>query len=129
MKWRLVSLAVLTALFVAGCRTQPVYDVPSRRIGSGHDLEEVGRRIEAAVLDRGWQAERVRPGEMIATLDIRRHRAVVTILYDASQFSIRYRDSDVLMYDGEKIHRNYNHWVHNLERRILEEFGADPSAG
>jgi hypothetical protein len=126
MRGLVVFVALASTLAVVGCRTTEIYDVPSRRLPAepGRSVEDVGRRIEAAVVARGWKPQPVRPGEMIATLDVRKHEAVVTIDYDESHFSIRYRDSKVLKYDGKKIHRNYNRWVHNLERRILQEFGV-----
>jgi hypothetical protein len=35
-----------------------------------------------------------------------------------------YKDSDVLLYDGTKIHRNYNKWVELLERQINIELST-----
>lgn len=117
----LVVLAVFT-----GCRTAPVYNVPWTSIptDSARSSEDVGRIIEAAALERDWTTERIRDGEIVATLKVRHHRAVVTISYDASHYQIRYKDSDVLLYDGKKIHRNYNHWIQALDARIQEALGA-----
>jgi hypothetical protein len=53
-----------------------------------------------------------------ATVHVRKHTAVVDILYSPSQYRIMYKSSDALLYDGTQIHRNYNKWVELLERRI-----------
>nr|WP_256834309.1 hypothetical protein [Pseudomonas oleovorans] len=51
----------------------------------------------------------------------RDHQAEITIPYSASSYSIRYRDSQNLGYKNGKIHRNYNKWIHNLDRSIQQE--------
>lgn len=109
---------VLVLLILMGCRTAPVYDVGAGRVAKAHSAEEVGRVIEAAATELGWTVESEAPGKVIATLPVRHHQAVVTILYRADTYSIRYRDSEKLLYDGQKIHRNYNKWIQDLERRI-----------
>jgi hypothetical protein len=118
-------------LLVSGCRTTEIYNVPRHSVpgDASRTLEETGRLIEDAAVELGWEVEHVAPGEIIATLDIRRHRAVVSITYGASHYAIRYKDSDRLLYDGGKIHRNYNHWIRNLEQRIHRALvGSDPSS-
>ena len=49
---------------------------------------------------------------------MRKHTAVVDIRYTPERYSISYRDSEVLLYDGSMIHRNYNKWVQPLSERI-----------
>jgi len=60
----------------------------------------------------------VRPGLIVGTLYVREHMAKVEIPYDRNTYSILYRDSNNLDYDGANIHGNYNGWVQNLSNAI-----------
>jgi hypothetical protein len=40
------------------------------------------------------------------------------IKYDTKQYSIAYKDSQGLQYDGAQIHKTYNGWVQRLDGRI-----------
>ena len=115
-----IASVVLLVVLLAGCRTAPVYNVENSPVPASANLtrKQVGNVIEREATKLGWSVERQTPGRMVATLKLRKHTAVVDILYDEKQFSIHYKDSQVLLYDGEKIHRNYNNWIHNLQRRI-----------
>ena len=57
-------------------------------------------------------------GHIQGNLLLRTHKAVVDINYDHSKYSITYKDSENLKYDGTDIHRNYNNWVINLTNKI-----------
>ena len=62
-------------------------------------------------------------GEIIATLDIRKHQLVVLITHDDESLSINYQSSVNLKYKehkykGYKIHRQYANWISNLLRAI-----------
>jgi len=46
------------------------------------------------------------------------------IEYDTKQYSITYKDSQGLKYDGSQIHKTYNSWVHNLDNRIRVQLSA-----
>ena len=48
----------------------------------------------------------------------RDHRAVVDVRYDTKTYSIKYKDSSNLQYDGTSIHKNYNGWIQNLDNAI-----------
>lgn len=131
-------LALLLAIsigLVAGCRTAPIYDVRNARLapppGATLTIEDVRKAIRTAGERLGWRMEDVRPGEMVGTLTMsQRHLAVVSIDYDTSQFSIRYKDSKLLKQDGSTIHKNYNDWIMKLEAAIKQEVGQPgPSRG
>ena len=47
--------------------------------------------------------------------------ALVRIDHDTKTFSITYKDSRNLGYDGTLIRRNYNRWVRNLKQSILRQ--------
>ncbi|WP_205028297.1 hypothetical protein [Oleisolibacter albus] len=103
-------------------RTQPVYNVEDAPIASvsGKSLsaEEVKSRIIQAAQAREWIVQEVGPGHLTATVRPRTHVAVVDILYSPTLYSIKYKDSTNLLYDGTTIHRNYNKWVKLLEADI-----------
>jgi hypothetical protein len=64
------------------------------------------------------------PGTMEGVLVLRSHRAVVDITYDTAAYSIKYKDSSDLEYDGSSIHSNYNGWVQNLDKAIRAQLTA-----
>ena len=120
-KWAaiVVSAGVLLA---AGCRTPtPVYNVTNAPVAASKanpSADDVGKAIQRAGATLGWQMKQVKPGNMIGTLVLRKHMAVVDINYSASSYSINYKDSTELNYDGQNIHPNYNGWVQNLDKAI-----------
>lgn len=124
--FRFVALIVV-AFALASCRSSPIYNVESATMGTSPTatLEGVTKSIKKAGAGLGWQMAEVAPGQLEARLSLRRHVAVVEIAFDTKAFSIRYKDSTDLNYDGTNIHRNYNGWVQNLERAILAQTSAD----
>lgn len=117
----LVSVA---ALFISGCPHQAaVYNVhdASVMVGSEHDLGDIKKAIVHAGAALGWSMKPVEPGKIIGTLHLRTHMAQVDIPYSKSSYSILYKDSDNLKFDGEKIHSNYNGWIQNLDRGIQNQ--------
>ena len=120
-----VSILSLLALILvlSGCaRTLPVYNVTDAPVESVSGAQvtqaQVGDAIAKAANDKGWLVNRVSDGHIEATIHVRQHAAVVDIRYFATSYDITYKSSDVLLYDGEKIHRNYNKWIKILEQRI-----------
>jgi hypothetical protein len=116
------AVAVLTALFfTAGCTTKPVYNVTNAPVATAKGkatADEVRQAIIRAGVALGWQMQEVRPGLIQGTLALRTHLAVVDVSYDANSYSIKYKDSKDLNYDGTSIHNNYNGWIQNLEKGI-----------
>lgn len=123
-KMNLVLLfATLSAiLLLAACRTAPVYNIHDAAIPSYGDKQLTMKQIEGAIVragtDRGWDMNTVKPGLIVATLNIRAHQAVVNITYDQHEYSIDYKSSRNLKYNGEDIHSNYNRWVKYLRQSI-----------
>jgi hypothetical protein len=74
--------------------------------------------IYRAGIPLGWQMKEVKPGHIIPTLNIRSHMAQTDINYNPNTYSITYRDSSDLNYDGDEIHSNYNGWIQNLDNAI-----------
>jgi len=116
----LIASACLCLSLPAQARTQPVYNVVDKPVvtGSGNvaSLENVGEALAMAARRKGWTVQDVEPGYQKAQIHVRKHFAAIDIRYTSTSYSITYRDSDVLMYDGTKIHRNYNKWIKLIER-------------
>jgi len=113
----LVSLAVMST---TGCRTAPIRQVENQPTGVAYNvsLDAMQGAIIRAGTGLGWIMKPIEPGLIEGTLLIRSHMAKVDIPYDRNSFSIHYKDSDNLFYDGTNIHSNYNGWIENLERAI-----------
>lgn len=126
-KWAAI---VVSAVFMlaAGCRTPtPVYNVSNAPVSTSKanpSLDEIGKTIVLAGASLGWQMKPIKPGYILGTLSIRKHVAVVDINYSAKSFSINYKDSTELNYDGTSIHPNYNGWIQNLDNRIRAQLSA-----
>jgi hypothetical protein len=69
-----------------------------------------------------WIFEKVKPGEIVATLFQRQYMAKVTIAYNTKNYTITYKDSSNLNHDGTRIHVNYAKWVGALKTNIDKVF-------
>ena len=109
---------------VSSCRTAPIHDVLEAPLPTAQgaaitdDLDEAIWRAGRKV---GWKIERIRPGVLRGTWRFKHHLAVVSITHDQRYFTIRYVDSQNLLYDGDQIHRRYNSLVEELARQIEQE--------
>jgi hypothetical protein len=72
----------------------------------------------------GWQITVQTPSQLIGQLVVRTHTAVVDITHDTKNYTIKYRDSTNLDAAGGQIHRNYNMWVQDLDRRMRIEIAS-----
>ena len=115
-------LAIAGLLLMAGCRVTPVHnvsDAPVSTLSGGQPtLDEMKQAITRAGVNLGWVMREQSPGMIEGRLALRDHLAVVEIPYSRSGYSIRYKDSRNLNYDGENIHKNYNGWVQRLDQSI-----------
>ncbi len=124
---RFVAL-IVAAFALASCRSgSPVYNVESAAMATSPTatLEDVTKSIKRAGVGLGWQMADVGPGQIEAKLFLRTHVAIVDIVFDTKAFSVRYKDSTNLKYDGTNIHKNYNSWVQRLEHAILAQSSLD----
>jgi hypothetical protein len=121
-----VVVLLIAGLALGACRGAPVYNVSSATMATppAATMEQVTTAIKQAGASKGWQMIDKGPGELEGRLNLRTHVAVVSITFDTKQFSIFYKDSADLAYDGTTIHKNYNGWVQNLERAILVQSAA-----
>jgi hypothetical protein len=120
-----LSIALVLVAGGSGCRSAPVYNVPSAGFVTPANTQRTLTGVRDAIVRAGkglgWQMEDVAPGRLVGTLRLRSHVAVVDIDYTLSNYSIKYKDSQRLLYDGQTIHRNYNNWIRNLDRAIQRE--------
>lgn len=110
-------------LVLTGCKSTipvPQYvDQPVAQYGDTKStVKDVERSIVRAAASLGWKTKVKSEGEILATLDIRKHQLVVLIKHDDENLTVEYQSSLNLKYDGEKIHRQYANWVTNLLRAI-----------
>lgn len=124
-----ISLMLLLTLALFGCKsTIPVPQYQNIPLANYNDqqnsTEQVAKSIEVGAKSLGWTTKRRAEGEIVATLDIRKHQLVVLVKHDAHQVSIEYLSSINLKYDGKKIHRQYANWVTNLLRAIEANYQA-----
>lgn len=117
-----ITLLVISTILIAGCRTAPVHNVSDESITpwQTRDLsqDDVSKAIISAGQSLTWIMQEKEEGHIQGTLLLREHVAVVDIYYDKTKFSIKYKSSKNLNYDGTDIHRNYNNWIINLTNRI-----------
>ncbi|MDR2636009.1 MAG: hypothetical protein LBC08_04170 [Campylobacteraceae bacterium] len=120
----LASLIIIGGLFYAGCSTiqQPLYNVEGAPAQSYDGKKLSQAQVEKAILQagsqRGWLMKKVKDGVISGTLNARQHGATIEIKYSASSYSIVYKNSQNLNYDGVSIHKNYNSWIRNLDNSI-----------
>lgn len=98
--------------------------VPTAVSGQQHTAEDVQKAILTAAEQRGWSARVIKPGLILANISVRTHSATIEIPYSSTSYSIDYKDSQNLDYDGTDIHRNYNNWVVRLSRSIQQQLGV-----
>lgn len=118
-----MSLSLVLVLLTAACvSTIPVYNVANQAVvtvaGKPLVLEDVSKAIFRAGGTLGWSMKQIEPGYIVGTLKLREHIAIVDIRYTAQAYSINYKDSTNLKYDGANIHGNYNGWIRNLNNAI-----------
>lgn len=115
----LTALLLATVSGLSACTTtQPIHDVEKQAVTSSASQDEVRQAIVDAATSLGWVITDDYDNEITAVLDIRTHQATVSIPYSSHDYSILYKNSINLNHSGDKIHRNYNNWVANLDREI-----------
>ena len=119
-----IIFLVITTLMFSGCRTAPVYNIDEAAFPESNSTEkDIAKAIINAGGSLGWVMTKKEPGHIVGTLNLRKHVAVVDITYDNKTYSINYKDSTNLDYDGTEIHSNYNGWVTNLSNAITNQVG------
>jgi hypothetical protein len=116
---------IMLAAVVIGCRNSPVHNVTNAPVTAPGKKALTQTSVRDAIVRAGsglgWRLKEEKAGHMTGTLALRTHVAVVDITYDTKAYNINYKDSAELGYDGANIHKNYNGWVQNLDKRIAME--------
>lgn len=109
----------------SGCsRTEPIYNVENAAVPVAAEeltTNQVRNAIARALVQKGWSISGESKGQLEAVIHPRKHMALIDIEYSTTRYSIRYKDSAILRYDGTEIHRNYNKWIRNLQNAINRE--------
>jgi hypothetical protein len=118
----MITVLGLSLLGVSvGC-SAPVYNVTNRPIPPIEEKPRTVESVKAEIMSageiRGWTMKDIEPGRLEGILRVRVHVAVVDIKYSTTGYSITYKDSYQLNYDGSQIHMEYNNWVRGLEEAI-----------
>jgi len=79
---------------------------------------DVQKAILKAGAGLGWIMKKNGEGGITGTLNLRENVDVVSIEYNTKYYSINYKDSKNLKYDGTNIHKNYMGWIMNLNNAI-----------
>lgn len=118
-----IILAAIFMVLVSGCKsTIPMPSYQNQPIATYGNTEGTVKSVEKAIvkgaMSLGWKTQVRAEGEILATLNIRKHQLVVLITHDDKNVSVEYQNSINLKYNGRKIHRQYANWVTNLLRAI-----------
>lgn len=112
----LIGLVCVMAL--SGCaRTAPVL-TPHTTITTHNSDDQIKTAILSAGQNRGWIMTVAAPGVINGRLNNRDHVANIRINYTPTSYTINYVSSSNLLAEKGEIHRNYNHWVNNLDNDI-----------
>jgi hypothetical protein len=115
------TVVTLVALTLIGCRSNSVYTVADAPIVTStrdYSTKDVRNAILQAGASLGWQMNDAEPRLIVGTLNVRDHMVQVDVPYDRRTYSILYRDSANMNYDGGNIHSNYTGWVQRLNAAI-----------
>lgn len=111
---------------VAAC-TAPIQKVELNKYGygpkAGTTMEQIKATIESVATSRGWKLNNMQSGQFTGLRawggpDNNKHNIVVDVVYDVKAFSIRYKNSKRMDYDGSSIHHTYNDMVVDLQEGI-----------
>lgn len=129
---RVLVLSVFVAAALAGTAAcsptmAPVYQVSGVRLTPYSEpplsVAEVREVVLRGLAQKRWNVQREEPSAIVASVTAGGHEATVRIDYNSAGYSISYVDSSSgLKYDGQNIHRRYNHWVRLLDDAIRGEF-------
>ena len=118
----LVAILLSGILALGGCsNVVPVANVTDAGVPDGMALEDVKRSIMEGCGARGWSCKDIDDNTIQGSIWVRgKHFAQVNIDYSEEHYSINFSDSQHLDYSAErnKIHKNYNSWVMNLNGDI-----------
>lgn len=124
-----IFIAMVLTAVVSGCvsiRAKPVLDIVDMPVSIAGGEQGVAQQIKTKLNARGWkvideQANQIRAQFSKPNKSIGVHSVTIDVSYDADSVSIKYADSENMMYDesAHEIHRNYNRWIANLQTDLM----------
>lgn len=122
MKNFLLLFALLSALLATQAQAHNVapignFEGQQAPIASGQpaSVAQIKAALTAAGSALGWQVVSTGANEMVATINVRgKHSVSTRISIEPGMYSIQYKDSTGMNYDGTRINPHYNTWVRNL---------------
>jgi hypothetical protein len=118
MLHRKIIAAVLLTISLGACTSTYLQQSYTDPIAYNLTQPQLQQAIMEAGISRGWIMTPVNPGEINAELNIRAHKVITLVKYDATSFSINYVDSVNMNAKNGKIHRQYANWINNLRQDI-----------
>lgn len=125
----LFKTAILaTVIALAACNAAPIRNVSNAPITAASGKALTDDQVKGAIIRAGaalgWQMKEMGAGKLGATLNLRKHEAVIEIPYSRTGYSITYKSSTGLDESAGNIHKNYNGWIENLTRGINAQLSA-----
>jgi hypothetical protein len=124
VKLRVAVFSLAFAAFATGCMNAPIMEVtdaPVETVGRPATLADVEKAIIRAGSKNGWRMSSVKPGLAVGTYTQRERTVTIEVPYTAKAYSIKYKDSVNMDYNGSQIRKGYNDWVIRLDRAIRVE--------
>ncbi|SMM99144.1 hypothetical protein SPONL_398 [uncultured Candidatus Thioglobus sp.] len=113
-----ISVIMVSLALLASCGTAPVRNVNSAAFSDNSSIANIEAAIIRAGSGLGWVMSKKSDGHILGRLALRSHLAIIDITYNKNNYSIKYKNSENLNYDGTNIHTNYNGWIQNLQKAI-----------
>ena len=124
---RLLALALaLFALNAQARNLEPIgnFDNLPATTGGGQaaTIQQITEALTAAGAPRGWQVAQVKPGQLVATVNVRnKHTVSLDVSLAPGLYSLRYKNSTNMNYNGVQINPHYNKWVQTLIEDTAKE--------
>ena len=130
MRSRLLALLLVPIAFMLmGASAIPLVDPAPVSVPAGLTVDQVSKAIKLGVASRtGWAITKEDKGQFEAPLNVRQHMLKENIPYSATEFAIKYADSQNLDYGEKKgvkvIHPKWVGWTRNLTSDIQRELNV-----
>jgi hypothetical protein len=115
--------ALVMALGFSACKSK-LFEIRDNPIEAGNNavtIDQVSTAIMNAGNGLGWKMSRPSNEEIHGMYQFSKHSATVAIPFTTTHYSILYKTSTNLKYDGTNIHKRYNALVTNLDTAIRRE--------
>jgi hypothetical protein len=119
LKIKISTLVLMILISLSGCGPKKMMIFEHQQISDTFELQHLAVLISKAGTKRGWGSTLIKPGHIVSRLDVKnKYMVEVDIYYTNKEYSIVYRDSKNLKFNGKSIHRSYNTWVNYLNKDI-----------